>query len=63
VTDATARTAANLIVAAAVTAAAYVVLKDRRRRQLALRVAEWWLCGTVPVYLLRQIALAWRESG
>jgi hypothetical protein len=62
VTDASARTAANLIVAAAATAAAYAVLTDRRRRRLALRVAEWWLGGTVPFYLLREVAYAWRES-
>jgi hypothetical protein len=62
-TDANARTAANLILASAGIAAAYVVLTKPPLRRLAFRAVEYWLGATVPVFLLTQAREAWAESG
>jgi hypothetical protein len=62
-TDANARTAANLVLASAGIAAAYVVLTKPPLRRLAFRVVEYWLGATVPVFLLTQAREAWAESG
>ncbi|HET6957509.1 MAG TPA: hypothetical protein VFI56_13035 [Vicinamibacterales bacterium] len=62
-TDANARTAANLVLASAGIAAAYVVLTKPPLRRLAFRAVEYWLGATVPVFLLTQAREAWAESG
>ena len=62
-TDANARTAANLVLASAGIAAAYVVLTKPPLRRLAFRAVEYWLGATVPVFLLSQAREAWAESG
>jgi hypothetical protein len=62
-TDANARTAANLILVSAGIAAAYVILSKPPLRRLALRAAEIWLGASVPVFLLNQTRQAWAESG
>jgi len=62
-TDANARTAANLVLASAGIAAAYVVLTKPPLRRLAFRAVEYWLGATVPVFLLTQALEAWAESG
>ena len=62
-TDANARTAANLILVSAGVAAAYVILSKPPLRRLALRAAEIWLGASVPVFLLNQTRQAWAESG
>lgn len=62
-TDANARTAANMILVSAGIAAAYVILSKPPLRRLALRAAEIWLGASVPVFLLNQTKQAWAESG
>jgi len=62
-TDANARTAANLVLASAGIAAAYVVLTKPPLRRLAFLAVEYWLGATVPVFLLAQAREAWAESG
>lgn len=60
--DDTARAVANLAVASAGAAAAYVVLRNPRLRRLAWQATSLWLGASVPAYLLKQIAQAWRDS-
>lgn len=62
-TQTTARTVANTLLATAGLAAAYVVITTPPLRRLALRGAQWWLGASVPIYLLRQTGRAWVESG
>jgi hypothetical protein len=62
-TDANARTAANLVLASAGIAAAYVVLTKPPLRRLALLTVRYWLGASVPVFLLTQAREAWIESG
>jgi uncharacterized membrane protein len=61
-TDATARTVANVVLASAAVAAAYVVLTRPPLRRLAFRAARLWLGATIPVYLANEARLAWMES-
>lgn len=58
----TARTTANVVLAAAGAVAAYVVITTPPLRRLAFRGARLWLGATVPVYLLGQVRRAWLES-
>ena len=62
-TDANARTAANVVLASAGVAAAYVIMTKPPLRRLAFKVARFWLGASVPVYLLTQAREAWVESG
>lgn len=62
-TDANARTAANLVLASAGIAAAYVILTKPPLRRLAFLTVRHWLGASVPVYLLAQAREAWVESG
>ena len=62
-TDATARTVANLAVASAGVAVAFVILTTPPLRRLTALATRWWLGATVPVYLATQIRSAWVESG
>lgn len=62
-TDANARTAANLVLVSAGVAAAYVVLTKPPLRRLAFRVVEYWLGASVPIFLIKQARQAWTESG
>jgi hypothetical protein len=61
-TDRTARTVANAVLASAGVAAACVVLTTPPLRRLAVRAARVWLGATVPVYLLNEVRRAWVES-
>ncbi len=61
-TDANARTAANVVLAAAGLAAAYVILTTPPLRRLAFRGVRLWLGASVPVYLADQVRQAWVES-
>jgi hypothetical protein len=61
VTEATARTTANVVLVAAGAAAAYVVFTTPPLRRLASRGARLWLGASVP-YLLDQVRRAWVES-
>jgi hypothetical protein len=62
-TDANARTAANLVLASAGVAAAYVVLTKPPLRRLAFLAVRYWLGASVPVFLLAQAREAWAQSG
>ena len=62
-TEPTARTVANAVLATAGVAAAYVVITTPPLRRLAARVLQLWLGATVPVYLMTQAGRAWAESG
>ena len=61
-TEANARTAANVVLAAAGLAAAYVVLTTPPLRRLAFRGLRIWLGAGVPMYLAGQVRQAWVES-
>ena len=62
-TEANARTVANVILVSAGVAAAYVILTKPPLRRLAFRAMEFWLGASIPVFLLTQAREAWVESG
>ena len=62
-TDANARTAANVVLVSAGIAAACVILTRPPLRRLAFRVLNLWLGASVPVFLMNQAREAWAESG
>lgn len=62
-TDANARTAANVVLVSAGVAAAYVILTRPPLRRLAFRAVEIWLGASLPMFLLNQTREAWVESG
>ena len=62
-TDANARTVANVVLVTAGVAAAYVILTKPPVRRLAFLAMEFWLGATLPVFLLTQAREAWVESG
>jgi hypothetical protein len=62
VTDATARTVANALIASAGAAAAYCVITQPRLRRLALQGLRLWLGASIPAYLLNEVRRAWAES-
>lgn len=62
-TDANARTAANVVLVSAGVAAAYVILTKPPLRRLAFQVVRFWLGASVPVYVLTRAREAWVESG
>lgn len=61
-TETTARTVANVVLAAAAVAAAYVVLTTPSLRRVADRATRVWLGASVPAYLLREVRDAWVAS-
>ncbi len=62
-TDANARTAANLVLVGAGVAAAYVILTKPPLRRLAVKAVKFWLGASVPVFVMNQAREAWVESG
>jgi hypothetical protein len=62
-TRTTARSTANVVLAAAGLAAAYVVITTPPLRRLALRGLRLWLGASVPAYLLAEVRRGWIESG
>jgi len=62
-TDANARTAANVVLASAGAVAAYVVLTKPPIRRLASLAVRYWLGASVPVFLLTQAREAWAQAG
>ena len=62
-TDAQARTAANVVLLSAGVAVAYVFMTKPPLRRLAFRAAELWLGASLPVFLMTQAREAWVESG
>jgi len=63
VTEANARTVANVILVSAGVAAAYFVITTPPLRRLAIRAVKLWLGASVPVYLANEAREAWVESG
>jgi hypothetical protein len=61
-TDATARTVANAVLASAGAAAAYLLMTQPRWRRLALHGLRLWLGASVPAYLLNEVRRAWVAS-
>jgi hypothetical protein len=61
-TESSARTTANVVLAAAGFAAAYVVLTTPPLRRLAAQGLRVWLGASVPVYFASQLRHAWVES-
>ena len=62
-TDAEARTVANVVLVAAGAAAAYVVLTRPPLRRFVFRALRLWLGASVPVYLVNEARQAWVDSG
>jgi hypothetical protein len=62
VTEANARTAANVILVSAAAAAAYVIVTTPPLRRMAVRAARVWLGASVPAALLGVLRTAWVES-
>ena len=62
-TDANARTAANVVLMSVGVAAAYVIMTKPPLRRLAFRAVEFWLGASLPVFLVNQARAAWTESG
>ena len=61
-TPTSARTVANVAVAAAGAAAAYVVLTTPPLRRAVFRAIRLWLGASVPVYLASELLRAWEAS-
>jgi hypothetical protein len=61
-TRASARIAANLVLAAAGVTAAYVVFTTPPLRRLAARAVRIWLGASIPAYLAAEARRAWIES-
>jgi hypothetical protein len=61
-TESTARTVANTVLASAGVAAAFVILTNPPLRRLAARGLRLWLGMSVPIYLVEQTKRAWVES-
>lgn len=62
-TEAQARTAANVVLMSAGVAVVYVIMTKPPLRRLAFRAAELWLGASLPVFLMNQAREAWVESG
>ena len=62
-TETTARTVANVVLASAGVAAAYVVITTPPLRRLVMRGLRLWLGASVPLYLVGLARQAWVESG
>lgn len=62
-TDANARTTANLLLASAAVATAYVIVTRPPLRRLVFQMARLWLGVAVPAYLADQARQVWLESG
>ncbi len=62
-TEHTARTVANVVLAAAAVGAAYVVVTTPPLRRLAWRLTVVALTGTLPLWLRHEVHRAWIESG
>ncbi|HEX3702176.1 MAG TPA: hypothetical protein VHU82_02525 [Vicinamibacterales bacterium] len=61
-TEAQARTVANVVLTSAGVAAAYVLITTPSLRRFALRATRLWLGASVPLYLFSQVRQAWLES-
>jgi len=61
-TQASARVAANVLLASAGAAAAYMIVTTPALRRLAMRAVSIWLGASIPAYLMSQTTGAWHES-
>ena len=61
-TEASARTVANVVLAAAAVGTAYVIVRNPRLRRLAWTLAVAGLTRQLPQWLSREIHTAWNES-
>ena len=61
-TDKSARTVANLIVASVGAAAAYMVVSRPPVRRALFAATRLWLGASIPLYLLAETRRAWVES-
>jgi hypothetical protein len=61
-TEAQARTAANIVLGVAVAGAAYYILRTPQLRRAAFQLAGAALTGTVPAWLSAEVKRAWAES-
>ena len=61
-TDANARTTANLLLASAAVATAYVIVTRPPLRRLVFQMARLWIGVAVPASLADQARQAWLES-
>jgi hypothetical protein len=62
-TEAQARTTANVIMAGAAVGAAVVVLRSPSRRRQAWQFARMFATGPLAVFLATTVRNAWEESG
>ncbi len=62
-TDANARTVANVVLATAGAAAAYVIVTKPPLRRFAFHLFRFWLGASLPVFLVHEAREAWVESG
>ncbi len=60
---ANARLVSNVFLTAVGIAAGYFILKNPRLRRAAFRVLRIGLTTTIPGYLVKEAAGAWRETG
>jgi len=61
-TDAQARTAANVVIGAAAVGAAVIVLRSPQLRRIAWQVARSWTTGPLAAWVAMEIRRAWDES-
>jgi len=61
-TEAEARTAANVVLGAAAVGAAVIVLRSPRLRRLAWQLARTWVTGPAAAWAATEIRRAWDES-
>jgi hypothetical protein len=61
-TEQTARTVANVIVASAGAVAAYMIVTTPPVRRAVFTGLRWWLRASLPLYLLAETRRAWVES-
>lgn len=62
-TDANARTVANMVLVTAGAAAAYVIVTRPPLRRFAFHLFQFWLKASLPVLLVHEAREAWVESG
>lgn len=62
-TEDSARTVANVVLAAAALGAAYVVLRKPPLRRLAWQLAKVGLTGAFPTWFAKEVREAWIASG
>ena len=62
-TDANARTVANVVLVTAGAAAAYVIVTKPPLRRFAFQLFRFWLGASLPVFLVHEARDAWVESG